>query len=190
MFMDFMVVTEAVGHLVTDIMEKVKGLPCVHASAFISFPRDSWEKYCDPYFTIERFKDAYAFGVAMMLGKDQWYVIGKSFIELNSDENFMAMLNMYEQEKEITIYVSTDKNLGTHNTQQSNDDDGDVNEILNYDYSNAKKSPTMEVSSKFPNVVAFRRALNHHAVINEYDYFIEKSDLERFTARRTQQECP
>ncbi|GKA43542.1 transposase, MuDR, MULE transposase domain protein [Tanacetum coccineum] len=149
------------------------------------------------------------------------YVTGQSFIELNSDENFMAMLNMYEQEKEITIYVSTDKNLGTHNTQQrylsllfieepigdgdsdrcssdesyfshlsSDDDDGDVNEISNYDYSNTKKSPTMEVSSKFPNVVAFRRALNHHAVINEYDYFIEKSDLERFTARCTQQECP
>ncbi|GKE19446.1 hypothetical protein Tco_1427023 [Tanacetum coccineum] len=47
------------------------------------------------------------------------YVTGQSFIELNSDENFMAMLNMYEQEKEITIYVSTDKNFSTHNTQQS-----------------------------------------------------------------------
>nr|GEX60938.1 transposase, MuDR, MULE transposase domain protein [Tanacetum cinerariifolium] len=145
----------------------------------------------------------------------------------------MAMLNMYEQEKEITIYVSTDKNLGIHNTQKSgqhegikepngdiaqcdvikesigdgdsdhcssdesyfshlssDDDDGDVNEISNYGYSNAKKSPTMEVSSKFPDVVAFRRALNHHVVINDYDYFIENSDLERFTARCTQQECP
>ncbi|GKB71848.1 transposase, MuDR [Tanacetum coccineum] len=51
---------------------QVKGLPCVHASAFISFTRDSWEKYCDLYFTIEKFKDAYAFGVATMPGKDQW----------------------------------------------------------------------------------------------------------------------
>ncbi|GJR13119.1 transposase, MuDR [Tanacetum coccineum] len=152
------------------------------------------------------------------------YVTGQSFIELNSDENFTAMLRMYEQEKEVTIYVSTDKNFGTHNTQESaqheiikepngesgqcevieeptgdgdsdhcpsdenyfshlSSDDDDVNEISNYDYSNTKKSPTMEVSSKLPSVVAFRRALNHHAVINEYDYFIEKSDLERFTAR-------
>nr|GEW81883.1 transposase, MuDR, MULE transposase domain protein [Tanacetum cinerariifolium] len=85
-------------------------------------------------------------------------------------------------------HCTSDESYFSH--LSSNDDDGDVNEILNYDYSNAKKSPTMEVSSKFPNVVAFRRALNHHAVINEYDYFIEKSDLEQFTARRTQQECP
>nr|GEX78420.1 transposase, MuDR, MULE transposase domain protein [Tanacetum cinerariifolium] len=153
------------------------------------------------------------------------YDTRQSFIELNSDENFMDMLNMYEQEKEITIYVSTDKNLDTHNTQQSGqhevikepnvieeptgdgdldhcpsdesyfshlstDDDGDVIKISNYDYSNAKKGPTMEVSSNFLNVVAFRRAFNHHVVINEYDYFIKKSDLERFTARCTQQECP
>ncbi|GKB41980.1 hypothetical protein Tco_0886922, partial [Tanacetum coccineum] len=47
------------------------------------------------------------------------YAIEQSFIELNSHENFMAMLSIYEQEKEITIYVSTDKNFGTHNTQQS-----------------------------------------------------------------------
>ncbi|GJR84523.1 uncharacterized protein Tco_0155308 [Tanacetum coccineum] len=51
---------------------QVKGLPCVHASAFISFTRDNWEKYYDPYFTIEKFKDAYALGVATMPGKDQW----------------------------------------------------------------------------------------------------------------------
>nr|GEX88638.1 transposase, MuDR [Tanacetum cinerariifolium] len=51
---------------------QVKGLPCVHASAFISFTRDIWEKYCDSYFTIKKFKDAYAFGVVTMLGKDQW----------------------------------------------------------------------------------------------------------------------
>ncbi|GJU52242.1 transposase, MuDR [Tanacetum coccineum] len=51
---------------------QVKGLPCVHASAFISFTRDIWEKYYDLYFTIEKFKYAYAFGVAMMPGKDQW----------------------------------------------------------------------------------------------------------------------
>ncbi|GJZ71596.1 transposase, MuDR [Tanacetum coccineum] len=87
-----------------------------------------------------------------------------------------------------SVHCPSDESYFSH--LSSDDDDGDVNEISNYDYSNTKKSPTMEVSSKFPNVVAFRRALNHHAVINEYDYFIQKSDLERFTARCTQQECP
>ena len=51
---------------------QVKGLPCVHAAAFIAFIRESWEKYVDPYFTIQKFKDAYAFEVATMPGRDQW----------------------------------------------------------------------------------------------------------------------
>ena len=31
------------------------------------------------------------------------------FIELDSDENFMVMLSMYNEEKEVTIYVTTEK---------------------------------------------------------------------------------
>ena len=46
------------------------------------------------------------------------YAQYQSFIELNSDESFKVMLGMYEQEKEITIYVTTNKNLRTSNTQQ------------------------------------------------------------------------
>lgn len=42
----------------------------------------------------------------------------QSFIELDSDENFMVMLSMYEKEKEVTIYVSTDNNLFTNKMQQ------------------------------------------------------------------------
>ncbi|XP_078171459.1 uncharacterized protein LOC144565543, partial [Carex rostrata] len=52
---------------------QVKGLPCVHAAAFIAFTRDAnWEKYVDPYFTIEKCKAAYAMDIAPMPGKDQW----------------------------------------------------------------------------------------------------------------------
>ncbi|GJZ26685.1 uncharacterized protein Tco_0570938 [Tanacetum coccineum] len=51
---------------------QVKGMPCVHAAAFIAFIRESWDNYVDPYFTIENFKDAYALEVAMMPGKDKW----------------------------------------------------------------------------------------------------------------------
>ncbi|GJT92628.1 hypothetical protein Tco_1081473 [Tanacetum coccineum] len=47
------------------------------------------------------------------------YVKEQSFIELNSDKSFTIMLDMYEKEKEITIYVTTNKNVGTSNTQQS-----------------------------------------------------------------------
>ncbi|GKA09863.1 transposase, MuDR, partial [Tanacetum coccineum] len=52
---------------------QVKGLPCVHAAAFIVFIRDNdWEKYVDGYFTIEKFKEAYAMEISPMLAMDQW----------------------------------------------------------------------------------------------------------------------
>nr|XP_043627818.1 uncharacterized protein LOC122599378 [Erigeron canadensis] len=52
---------------------QVKGLPCVHAAAFIAFTRDTdWDKYVDPYFTIEKFKEAYALEIGTISGKDQW----------------------------------------------------------------------------------------------------------------------
>ncbi|GJW50791.1 transposase, MuDR [Tanacetum coccineum] len=49
---------------------QVKGMSCVHAAAFIAFIRESWDNYVDPYFTIKKFKDAYALEVATMPGKD------------------------------------------------------------------------------------------------------------------------
>nr|KAJ0213002.1 hypothetical protein LSAT_V11C400172240 [Lactuca sativa] len=47
----------------------------------------------------------------------------------------------------------------------------------------------MEVGSKFENVVDFRRALNHFAVINEFNYYILKSDPTRFTSKYENLEC-
>ncbi|GKD02562.1 transposase, MuDR, MULE transposase domain protein [Tanacetum coccineum] len=142
----------------------------------------------------------------------------QSFIELNSDENFMAMFSMYEKEKEITIFVTTDKDVGKNTTQQSgkdklteephgdgdsdycmsdesyyshisSDDDGDDDHeqlTLNCDGETSlhyNKSQVMKVNMRFPNATDFRRALDHYAVTNEFDFFIEKSDLTRFTAR-------
>ena len=52
---------------------QVKGLPCVHAVAFIAFLRDyNWEKYVDEYFTIKKLKEAYAMEIAPMLAMDEW----------------------------------------------------------------------------------------------------------------------
>ncbi|KAI3738295.1 hypothetical protein L2E82_28319 [Cichorium intybus] len=47
----------------------------------------------------------------------------------------------------------------------------------------------MKVGTKFENMVDFRRALNHYAIINEFDYFIQKSDPTRFTARCDNIDC-
>ena len=52
---------------------QVTGLPCVHAAAFIAFTREpSWDKYVDTYFTVDKFKEAYALEIGPMPGKDQW----------------------------------------------------------------------------------------------------------------------
>ncbi|CAH1419725.1 unnamed protein product [Lactuca virosa] len=52
---------------------QVTGVPCVHAATFIAFTRDAnWDQYVDQYFSIEKFKEAYAFKITPMSGKDQW----------------------------------------------------------------------------------------------------------------------
>ncbi|CAI9278749.1 unnamed protein product [Lactuca saligna] len=139
------------------------------------------------------------------------YAPDKSIIELDSDEKFMAMLSMYGSEKQVTIYVTIENNLGSnihanhscanrdephdeydadfcpseeiyHSHLSSDNEDGIVNDDDEVN-SFSKNSIRMEVGSKFENVVDFRRALNHFAVINEFNYYIQKSDPTRFTAR-------
>jgi hypothetical protein len=46
------------------------------------------------------------------------YATEKSFIELDSNETFMAMISMYEKEKQITIYATTNNDSGKTNIQQ------------------------------------------------------------------------
>ncbi|KAJ9556985.1 hypothetical protein OSB04_011599 [Centaurea solstitialis] len=138
----------------------------------------------------------------------------QSFIELVTEDDFMVMLNMYKEEKEVTIYVTTDKLIrqsGQGELIDESDDENDSDsdcpseesyhsrhstddeiEFLNDDcgtYKYSKKSPTMKVNSKFPDVISFRRALNHYAVTNEFEYVTEKSDLTRLTACCEDKKC-
>ena len=47
----------------------------------------------------------------------------------------------------------------------------------------------MELHTKFTNVIELRRALNHYALINEFEYKIEKIDLELLTTRCEEKNC-
>nr|KAJ0208063.1 hypothetical protein LSAT_V11C500234360 [Lactuca sativa] len=141
------------------------------------------------------------------------------FIKLDSDENFIVMLNMYEEEKEVIIYATNGKitqqrdkpsSVEDQFSEESDDEnDSDSNcpseesyhsryssdneyELLNYDFkidTYRNKSQVMKVNSKFPNVIAFRRALNHYAITNEFQYVIEKSDLTQLTACCEDKKC-
>nr|KAJ0204105.1 hypothetical protein LSAT_V11C500286440 [Lactuca sativa] len=141
------------------------------------------------------------------------------FIELDSDENFMVMLSMYKEEKEVTIYATTEKiTQQTYNPfsiqdevidESDDENDSESNcpseesyhsrhssdneyELLNYDCetdAQSRSSPIFKLNSKFPNVIAFRRALNHYAIIKEFEYVIEKSDLTRLTACCEDKKC-
>ncbi|KAI3707878.1 hypothetical protein L2E82_36777 [Cichorium intybus] len=141
------------------------------------------------------------------------------FIELDSDENFMVMLSMYKEEKEVAIYATTgnftqqtDKQFSGQDQcsdefDDENESDSDCPseesyhschssdneyELLNYgseSYAYSTKSPIMKVNYKFPSVIAFRRALNHYALINEFQYVTEKSDLTRLTACCEDKNC-
>ncbi|GKE26804.1 transposase, MuDR, MULE transposase domain protein [Tanacetum coccineum] len=58
---------------------QVKGLPCVHAAAFIAFTRDAnWDSYVDPYFTIDKLKRSLCFRISPIPDKDQWAPIDTS----------------------------------------------------------------------------------------------------------------
>ncbi|CAH1415299.1 unnamed protein product [Lactuca virosa] len=124
---------------------------------------------------------------------------------------------MYGNEKQVTIYVTTENNLSSSNhtnhlcaNRDEPHDEYDVDiflseesyhshlnsdnedNLMNDDgevHSFSKNSISMKVGSKFENVVDFRRALNHFAVINEFNYYIQKSDPTRFIARCENLEC-
>ncbi|KAL4586837.1 hypothetical protein LXL04_011482 [Taraxacum kok-saghyz] len=143
----------------------------------------------------------------------------QSFIELDSEEKFMAMLTMYENEKEVTVYVTTENNTKSNNfgfgrqkcdngDEPLDEDDSDYlpseesyyshlssdneyEEVNDDDEANSftTNSQSITVESKFENVTCFKRALNHYAIINEFDYFIQKSDPTRFTARCENIDC-
>ncbi|KAJ9552716.1 hypothetical protein OSB04_016761 [Centaurea solstitialis] len=139
----------------------------------------------------------------------------QSFIQLDSHENFMVMLSMYKDEAEVTIYVTADKfvqqsgdevieecddgndsdsNCPSEESYHSRHSSDDEYEFLNDEsesvgYSKNKKGPTMKVNSKFPNVVSFRKALNHYALTNEFEYVIEKSDSTQLTACCDDKKC-
>ncbi|CAI9293844.1 unnamed protein product [Lactuca saligna] len=141
------------------------------------------------------------------------------FIIIDSDESFMVMLNMYKEEKEVIIYATTEKITqkmyksfsGQDQVIDESDDENDSDsncpseesyhsrhsssneyELLNSDfksYSYSNKNAVMKVNSKFPNVIAFRRALNNYAITNEFQYIIGKSDLTRLTACCEDKKC-
>ncbi|CAH1454477.1 unnamed protein product [Lactuca virosa] len=131
----------------------------------------------------------------------------------------MVMLNMYEEEKEVTIYVTNEKITQQRDKPSSvqdqsideldDENDSDSNcpseesyhsryssdneyELLNSNFkidAYSSKSQVMKVHSKFPNVIAFIRALNHCAITNEFQYVIKKSDLTRLTTCCEDKKC-
>nr|KAJ0184970.1 hypothetical protein LSAT_V11C900474590 [Lactuca sativa] len=126
------------------------------------------------------------------------YAKEQCFIELDNDKTFMVMLNMYNENKEVTFYATTEKlryNPKPLSCQDKvideSDDENETDsvcpsqesyhslhssdneyELLNYGetYAYSKMNPFMKVNSKFPSVIAFRRALNNYALINEFEY--------------------
>nr|CAD1822746.1 unnamed protein product [Ananas comosus var. bracteatus] len=65
------------------------------------------------------------------------------------------------------------------------EDNMDHVEAFSYDVNN----PIMEVGAKYPNVALFRDALTHFALLNEFKYNLQKSDLLRVTARCAKSNC-
>ncbi|XP_020096022.1 uncharacterized protein LOC109715442 [Ananas comosus] len=65
------------------------------------------------------------------------------------------------------------------------EDNMDHVEAFSYDVNN----PITEVGAKYPNVASFRDALTHFALLNEFEYNLQKSDLLRVTATYAKSNC-
>nr|KAJ0199389.1 hypothetical protein LSAT_V11C600310450 [Lactuca sativa] len=131
------------------------------------------------------------------------YAKEQCFIGLDNDKSFMVMLNIYNKDKEVTIYATTEKlryNPKLLSCQDKvideSDDENETDsvcpsqeiyhslhssdneyELLNYGetYAYSKMNPFMKVNSKFPSSIK-------PSLTNEFEYVIEKSDLTRLTS--------
>ena len=101
-------------------------------------------------------------------------------------------LDIGEQEnyEEWSDYCHSEESYHSRNSD-SGDETDDANEsayegeFFLYD----KNDPKMEVGAKYPDVVAFRLALNHYAIVNDFEYHLSKSEPARVTANCANPQC-
>jgi hypothetical protein len=63
--------------------------------------------------------------------------------------------------------------------------------VVNMDYD--RDNPPMEVGSTYPNIEEFRLALSQHAIKNEFEYNMKKSEPDRYTTYcsiKREDKCP
>lgn len=90
---------------------------------------------------------------------------------------------VHDEESEYSL---SDEDYYSHySTDHEVEEQNSESEMMTYQ----NKSQTIKVNSKFENVIDFRRALAHYAIMNEFAYFIEKSDPARVTASCVDPEC-
>nr|CAD1821654.1 unnamed protein product [Ananas comosus var. bracteatus] len=70
-------------------------------------------------------------------------------------------------------------------------DDSDLEDNMDHigTFSYDVNNPIMEVGAKYSNVGSFRDALTHFALLNEFEYNLQKSDLLRVTATCAKSNC-
>jgi MuDR family transposase len=149
----------------------------------------------------------------------------QSFIRIEDDNSYRLMLSMYEEEKKMLIYVTTEKitvlddgkgmdaiikaNIDfegnedwldveddydschsddSYCSDSGSEDDMDVEYAREF-YLYDKNNPKMDIGTQYPHVVAFRRALNHYAVINDFEFVLGKSESSRVTTTCVSREC-
>ncbi|KAI3670359.1 hypothetical protein L1987_87950 [Smallanthus sonchifolius] len=119
-----------------------------------------------------------------------WFIkkndTGQSFIKVDSHDKSQVMLSMGtgDVHDEESDYSLSDESYHSHySTDQEVEEENSAMVIYQY------KHRTLKVNSRFDNVIEFRRALAHYAIINEFAYYIEKSEPTRVTARCLDIEC-
>ncbi|GJS02479.1 transposase, MuDR, MULE transposase domain protein [Tanacetum coccineum] len=121
------------------------------------------------------------------------YAKEQTFIQLETSENFQLMLNMYDEEKELTIYVTKNNQMpqrcqneiafvpdgengsdsdcqseNSYHSLHSSDDEHDFKSEFEV-HSDMKNSPTMKVHQKFSDMVVLEIKEN----TNSWEWFLK-----------------
>ncbi|OAY84632.1 hypothetical protein ACMD2_20575 [Ananas comosus] len=85
----------------------------------------------------------------------------------------------------------SDATLSEDSFRSLKTDDSDLEDNMDHvgTFSYDVNNPIMEIGAKYPNVSSFRDALTHFALLNEFEYNLQKSDLLRVTATCAKFNC-
>ncbi|KAL6661821.1 hypothetical protein ACP70R_001205 [Stipagrostis hirtigluma subsp. patula] len=105
-----------------------------------------------------------------------------------NDEGHESEADSMEVQSDRSCYSSGESSDSDYEPDEGDDEIGDDKSDFtefSFDYGN----PCIDKGTLFPDAETFRKILRHHAIINDYQYAIDKSDLDRVRVHCADPDC-